>query len=155
MNPPTADDRAGLIKAEVQRSDGAGGEFVHATAVSSSTLSSAPTVQGYAVQGTVAEPRPSAGMVVGGGPRAPHIYTQQPGVPIIIYAQDPAASNAHSYPLPPAVPPHYPGTGAGAGPPMGYWRDGICDCCRYVFRGGVSYGLWVMGYGWMTHISLF
>jgi hypothetical protein len=137
------DDRAGLIKSEVPRSDV--GEVVHATAVATASPP-LQAVQGYAVQGTVAEPplmlpRPSAagGMVTGvgvGGQRPPHVYTQQPGVPIIIYAQDPAASNPYRYPPPSShaslalPPPQYPaGTGVGAGPPYGYWRDGICDCC--------------------------
>jgi hypothetical protein len=153
------DDRAGLIKSEVPRSDV--GEVVHATAVA--TAPPPPqAVQGYAVQGTVAEPplmlpRPSAagGMVTGGGggQRPPHVYTQQPGVPIIIYAQDPAASNPYRDPPPSshaslALPPQYPGgTGVGAGPPYGYWRDGICDCCSNLWPSCcctcIFHGAWV------------
>lgn len=60
-----------------------------------------------------------------------NVYTQQPGQPVVIYAQGttalppvnmPQQQYGQSYVSQPVV-----------GPPTGYWRDGICDCCSNIW----------------------
>lgn len=123
-----SNDREGLIKTEISQQTG----VPYATAVSSTPM---------VLEGTIAGPGPmhmnsqqAQGMVPAfsgprGQPQQGIIYTQQPGQPVIIYAQDPTAMPS-SYPhqmnnTQQRAPP--PGT---MGPPVGYWRDGICDCCH-------------------------
>ena len=64
-----------------------------------------------------------------------NVYTQQPGQPVVIYAQGttalppvnmPQSQYAQQYGQPYAQQ-------QVAGPPIGYWRDGICDCCSNIW----------------------
>ena len=140
-------DRAILIKSGETSS---GGAEIHAVALGGGVVST-PAATPIVAQGMVAPEFVAPRYTGTYGEAAPrfnnneynqygvqtNLYTQQPGPPVVIYAQGTTA-------LPPVNMPQsqqytqqygqpYVQQQQVAGPPTGFWRDGICDCCSNIW----------------------
>ena len=140
-------DRAVLIKSE-ETSSSSGGE-IHAVALE--RVETAPAATPIVAQGVISPefvaPRYTGTYGEAAAPRfnnneynqygvQTNVYTQQPGQPVVIYAQGTTALPPVNMPQSQQYAQQYGQQYAQqqvAGPPTGYWRDGICDCCSNIW----------------------
>ena len=139
----SGDNRSILIKSG-ETSSSSGGVEIHAVALGGG-VDSTPAATPIGVQGIISPEfvAPRYTGTYGDAPRynnneynqygvQTNVYTQQPGQPVVIYAQGTTALPPVNMPQQQYGQPYAPQPNI-AGPPTGYWRDGICDCCSNIW----------------------